>query len=128
MTSASESLCANALAALAAIGELNGCYDGPPLHAAFPHAIVEIGPETDWSHKNGRGRELRLALTIRDQGERPDRVRRLMRDVETALLDMARAAGDWRIVSLVFLRSRMVREPGPGWAGVSEFRARLLAL
>jgi hypothetical protein len=36
-----------------------------------PYAIVETGPEIDWSHKSGAGRELRLAVTLRDKGERP---------------------------------------------------------
>ena len=42
--------------------DLGAVYPGPPLQAAFPHAVVECGAETDWGHKSGRGRELRLAV------------------------------------------------------------------
>ena len=124
--SAGASLTKAALTALAGVESLSGRYDGPPLTAAFPHAVVETGAEGDWGHKSGVGREIRLAVTIRDKGERPDRLRRLMAAAETAVTGMSGAGGGWRIASLVFLRSRTMREGGLGWAGVSEFRARML--
>ncbi|MGQ0588578.1 MAG: tail completion protein gp17 [Sphingosinicella sp.] len=125
--SAGASLAKSALVALAGVESLSGRYDGPPLTAAFPHAIVETGAESDWSHKSGVGREIRLAVTIRDKGERPDRLRRLMAASEMAVMAIGGEADGWRIASLVFLRSRTMRETGLGWAGVSEFRARMLA-
>ena len=125
--SASGSLAGAALVALAGVESLSGRYDGPPLKAAFPYAIVEAGAESDWSHKSGAGREIRLAVTIRDKGERPDRLRRLIAAAETAVMAIGGEADGWRIASLVFLRSRTMRESGLGWAGVSEFRARMLA-
>ena len=124
--SAGASLAKAALVALAGVESLSGRYDGPPLAAAFPHAIVETGAEGDWGHKSGAGREIRLAVTIRDKGERPDRLRRLMVAAESAVMGINGEADGWRIASLVFLRSRTMRESGLGWAGVSEFRARML--
>jgi hypothetical protein len=36
------------------------------------------------------------------------------------------AGGGWRLVSLVMLRARLIRETGPGWTSASEYRARML--
>lgn len=125
MKSASEALIAAASAALGGVEGLNGVHDGPPLQGAFPYGMLEAGPESDWSHKSGIGRELRLAVTIRDQGERPARLRRLAQLAEEALEGMDAALEDWRLVTLVFARSRMLRGE-TGWSATSEFRARML--
>ena len=84
MSGAGEALAEAAMAALRAVDGLNAVYDGPPLPAAFPYAAVEAGPESDWSHKSGAGRELRLAILLRDQGERPARLRGLAGAAEAA--------------------------------------------
>jgi hypothetical protein len=128
MSGAGEALAAAATAALAGVTGLNGVYEGPPVQAAFPHARIEAGPESDWSHKSGEGRELRLAVTFHDQGERPARLRQLMAAAEAAIAALDGDLGGWRLVTLVFLRSRMLREPGAAWAGAIEWRARLLKL
>jgi hypothetical protein len=132
MSGASPMLQAVAIAALQGAEGIGGVYDGLPLQAAFPYAVVECGPESDWSHKSGTGREVRLAVTIRDEGERPARLRRLMREAEAAIYGIGGIEG-WRIVSLHFVRSQGLREtrgsdaPGVGrWAGVIEFRERML--
>ena len=70
--------------------------------------MVETGPETDWGHKSGEGRELRLALTLWDRGERPVRLRALTRAAEAALESIEGDAEGWQIVSLHFLRERAV--------------------
>ena len=126
MSGASEVLIAAAVAALGGIARLNGAYEGPPLQAAFPYAIVEAGPERDWSHKSGEGRELRLAVTIRDKGERPARLRALMGAAESAVGGIAVELEGWRLVTCLFLRSRMLRSNDAAWVGVVEFRVRML--
>lgn len=130
---AGEALQAAALAALKGIEGL-GVHDGPPVQAAFPYALADAGFEADWSHKSGSGRELRLAVTIRDKGERPVRLRRLMGEAEAAIAAVARSLEGWRLISLQFLRSRLVPDgraiggaPAADWAGLVEFRARMLA-
>ena len=106
---------------------LNGVYDGPPLTAAFPYAMVETGPESDWSHKSGEGRELRLSILIHDKGERPARLRGSggrARGVVTQRSGPDLAG--WRLVNLVFLRESMLRSTGAAWTAAIEYRARLL--
>lgn len=128
MSGAGEALRAAAIEALEAL-ELGGVYPGPPLQAAFPYAMVECGPETDWGHKSGRGRELRLAVTLRDAGERPERAQAFAEVVESAIEAGLDVEG-WRLVTLALLRRRTVAEGrggGAGWAVAIDYRARMLA-
>lgn len=125
--SAGAALAEAALAALAAVDGLTGRHEARPLQAAFPYATVETGLETDWGHKNGVGREVRLTVVLRDSGERPARLRRLMEESEAALAAIGGSMSGWRLVSLVFLRSRLVPEAERRWAGAIDYRARLLA-
>lgn len=126
MNGAGEALQAAAVAALAAIDGIGRVYDAPPIQAAIPHAAVEIDGEADWGHKSGAGREVRLAATIRDKGERPMRLRRLAGDAEAALAALAPAVGGWRLVTMRLVRTRILSSPREGWAAVIEYRARLL--
>ena len=126
MSGAGQALAEAALAALGGVDGLNGAYDGPPLTAAFPYALVETGPESDWSHKSGEGRELRLSILVRDKGERPARLRKLVAGVEDALTGIGQDLTRWRLVNLVFLRGSMLRETGAAWTAAIEYRARLL--
>ena len=124
--SAGTSLQAAAIEALAAL-ELGGVYPGPPLQAAFPYATVECGAESDWGHKNGRGRELRLAVTLRDEGERPDRAQAFT-DVVEAAIEAGLEVEGWYLVTLALVRRRTVAEGrGAGWAVTLDYRARMLA-
>jgi hypothetical protein len=128
MSGAGEKLQAAAIEALEAIG-LGGVYPGPPLQAAYPHALVECGAETDWGHKSGRGRELGLAITLRDAGERPDRVQ-LLADAAEAAIEAGLEIVGWRLVSLSLRRRRTVAEGRggrAGWAVAIDYRARMLA-
>jgi hypothetical protein len=50
-----------------------------------------------------------------------------MGHVDYALLAIPRDLPGWRIASLVFLRSMVVRDPAGPWAGLVEHRVRLLA-
>ena len=128
MSGAGAALQAAAIEALEAL-ELGGVYPGPPLQAAFPHAIVECAAETDWGHKSGRGRELRLAVTLRDRGERPDRARAFA-EVAEAAIEAGLEAEGWYLVSLAMVRRRTVAEAlggKAGWAVAIDYRARMLA-
>jgi Protein of unknown function (DUF3168) len=128
VSGAGAALKAAAIEALQAL-DLGGVYPGPPLQAAFPHATVECGPELDWGHKSGRGRELRLAVTLRDSGERPERAQAFAEVVEAAVEAGLDVEG-WRLVTLALVRARTVaegRRGSMGWAVALDYRARMLA-
>ena len=128
MSGAGAALSAAAIEALAAL-ELGGVYPGPPLQAAYPYAVVECGAETDWGHKSGAGRELRLAVVLRDSGERPERAQAFADVVEPAIAAGLDVEG-WRLVTLALVRRRTVAEGRGGrmgWAVTLDYRARMLA-
>jgi hypothetical protein len=130
MTGAGEALQAAVVRALGAVAGLGGVYPGPPLQAAFPYATVDAGLESDWSHKSGTGREVRLAVTLRDKGERPARLQQLMAATGGVLDLFGGESGGWRVVTMRFERSRLLpprASAGEAWAGVIEYRARMLA-
>jgi hypothetical protein len=114
------------LSAAPALAELTGVYDGPPPRAAFPYAALGDGVSADWSTKTEQGREIRFAVTLWDDGEAPARLHRLTGAVEAAMATLPRALEGSRIVSLVFLRSILARDPAGPWAGLVEHRIRIL--
>jgi hypothetical protein len=129
MIGAGRALQAAAAAALREIEGL-GVHEGPPVQAAACYAVVEPGAESDWSHKTGRGREVRLAVTLWDRGERPARLWALAQEAEAAVMALTGLLQGWRLVSVHFQRCRTV-PPKAGstdgaWAAVIEFRARML--
>ena len=127
MNGAAEALRSAAVRALEQVSGIGRVYDAPPLTVAAPHAVVEIDLETDWSHKSGAGRELRLAATLTGEGERPVRLRAATDAAENALRSLGGELGGWQLVTMRHVRTREVRRPKGGWAAVIEFRARLLA-
>jgi len=127
MTEARDTLLAAAADALRAVDSIGCVYDSPPLQAALPYALLTIDLETDWGHKSAAGRELRLAANLFDKGERPERLRGLLGEAEAALAGISGAIGGWQIATMVLLRTRIVRGRDGVWAGIVEYRARLLA-
>jgi len=106
--------------------EVTGVFDAPPVRCALPYAVVEEAVLADWSTKDMDGREGRLAVSLYDGGERPVRLRVLAGAAEDAVGAMPREIGEgWRVASLVFVRSRIVRE-GVRWVAVGEWRVRML--
>jgi Protein of unknown function (DUF3168) len=122
---AGEAMAAAAAEALRALPALTGVHEARPTQAAPPHAIVEAGLEADWGHKSGRGRELRLTVTLRDEGERPVRLRALAAAAQ-AVLDGIETVEGWQLVTLVFVRGLTVAEGTGKWLTMLDYRARLL--
>jgi Protein of unknown function (DUF3168) len=131
MSDAMQVLQAAAVAALEAhpvlSSEISGVYDGPPPRAVFPYISVADGLVSDWSTKTATGREIRLAMTVWDDGEQASRLSSLMGHVEDAVAAMPRNLPGWSIASSVFLRSMVARDAAGPWAGLVEYRIRMLA-
>ncbi len=109
-------------------GVLTGAsvFDAPPVRSARPFVVVDMPVLSDWGTKDAAGREGRVVVQLFDDGEVPVRLRTLAAAAEGAVLAAPAALAGWRIVSLVFVRSRVVRD-GKGWIGSVEFRVRMLA-
>ena len=107
------------------LAELSGIYDGTPPRAAFPYISIADGISSDWSTKTEQGREIRLALTIWDDGEEASRLSSLTAHVEDAIAALPRDLSGWRIASVIFLRSMVIRDPVGPWAALVEHRIRM---
>jgi Protein of unknown function (DUF3168) len=130
MTSAQDAVQHAALIALGAHPVLRdlltGLYDGPPPRAPYPYLTIGDGVMSDWSTKTQTGREIQLMVTIWDDGEDAARLHALVAAVPDALAALPRDVSGWRIASLAFLRSRVVRDPAGPWAGLIDHRVRML--
>ncbi|QDZ08679.1 DUF3168 domain-containing protein [Sphingomonas panacisoli] len=125
-----ESVLAEAVlvALAAALGDqLNGVFDGPPVKASAPW--VELGPliAADWSTKDKSGREVRLALTVRDRADRPARTHALAAAAGGAVEAVPRDLSGWRIASLAFVRARVTGDRPGEWSASVEYQIKLLA-
>jgi Protein of unknown function (DUF3168) len=107
---------------------LTGVFDGPPVRAGFPYISIADSLSSDWSTKTVAGREIRLAMTVWDDGEEPARLHGLMSHAEEAIAAMARDLPGWRVASNVFLRSFIARNPAGPWAGLVEHRVRVISV
>ena len=123
---AAGALVAALVAALRDVPGLSQVSDGAPLQAGDAAAMVEAGPETDWGFKGGEGAEVRFAIVLRCGGEAPGRARMLGEKIRSAVAEVGSDLGGWGLVSLAMLRSRVLREAGPKWAAVIEYRARMI--
>jgi hypothetical protein len=122
---ASGALIAAADAALRTVPGLSGVHEAAPLQAAVPSASIAAGMESDWGHKNGAGRELRLSILLRDEGESPGRLRALA-DSAQAALEGIETGGGWRLVTLVFVRSIFAAQAPGKWSAAIDYRARMM--
>jgi Protein of unknown function (DUF3168) len=102
-------------------------YDGPEPRAAFPYISVTDGLVNDWSTKTAIGREFRMALTVWEEGEEAARLHDLMAHVEDAVAALPRDLPGWRVASIAFVRSFVTRDTAGPWAGLVEYRLRVLA-
>lgn len=117
-----------ALAGDAALGTaLNGVFAGPAVKATPPFAEVGELLSVDWGTKDRAGRELRIAVTLRDAGETPARLHDLAGLAAAAIEAMPRVLPGWAVASLVPLRTRVLRGAPGKWAAVVEYRVRVLA-
>lgn len=108
---------------------LAAVFDAPPVRALRPYAQLEEPLLADWGAKDLQGREARLAVSLFDAGEGPARLRALAGEVEAAIEAMPRTLDEgWKIVSLIFVRGRTLRQGEGRWAATSEFRVRMLRL
>jgi len=122
--SAGGALQAAIATALGGEGTLTGVFDGPPARAAYPYVALDATTETDWSHKNGAGREVMVAITLWD--DQPVRLHALADWIEGALQALP-GIEDWQVVNLRLVRRRVVRDVAGPWAAAIDFRARMLA-
>ncbi|OYY90511.1 MAG: hypothetical protein B7Y45_07820 [Sphingomonas sp. 28-66-16] len=108
-------------------GAINGVFDGPATKASAPYAELGSLIASDWGTKDRAGRELRTLVMLRDRAEAPARLYALAAAADAAITAIDATLGDWRIASLVLVRSQIVGDRPGEWTAVIEHRVRLLA-
>ena len=106
---------------------LNGVFEGPAVKASTPFAELGDLLSVDWGAKTAAGRELRVALTIRDAAETNGRAQRLADAAGAAIEGLPRALDGWRVASVVLVRLRVLRGPPGRWSATLEYRVRVMA-
>lgn len=108
---------------------VNRVFDGPPVKASVPYVVVGEFSGTDWGTKDRPGRELRLALSIIDEGETPTRIGTILPLVGIAVQGVVAAGvAGWEMGSLVLVRSRLVASAPSKWSAVMDYRLRVLSI
>jgi len=119
---------AGVLARLRMVGGVNGVWEGAGVSAAAPFVVLGDVTASDWGTKDAAGRELRVAVTVRDRGDSPVRVETLAGAVEAAVAGLPRDLDGWRVASVVLLRSSVVASGKGAWAAMVDHRVRVLAV
>ena len=110
----------------ALMGGLNGLFDGQPVRASVPYAVVGDCIASDWGAKDVDGRELRLTIGLHDAGETPARLAALLERID-AVMQLLEFAEAWRIVGVRLIRSRVVKgRDKDTWQAVVDYRVRVV--
>ncbi|WP_097091127.1 DUF3168 domain-containing protein [Novosphingobium sp. Chol11] len=110
----------------ALMGGLNGLFDGQPVRASVPYAVVGECIASDWGAKDVDGRELRLTIGLHDAGETPGRLAALLERID-AVMQLLEFAEAWRIVAVRLIRSRVVKgRDKDNWQAVVDYRVRVV--
>lgn len=118
---------AQVLRQAAGLAALNGVYAGPPLKASPPWAEIGETLGIDWGTKDRAGRELRIAVTIRDAGETSARTTALAAAAGAAIEALPRGLAGWNVASVVLARSRLAGSAAGRWSVTLDYRVRMLA-
>lgn len=121
-------------AVLAALRErvaVTRVFEAAAAKGTVPYLALREWSATDWGTKDRAGRELRIGIVVRDEGESGARAVALAADAEAALMSLGGEAG-WRVVNVVPVRNVLLNEGvGSGragrWAALVDVRVRMMA-
>ena len=111
-------------AALAAT--LNSVTEEAPTRVSHLWLAIAASASADWSTKDQRGREVRVALELHCRGDDPATAADLVRAIELRVETLPRKHANFTIATTQFLRARAEQRPGNIRAMLMEYRFRLL--
>lgn len=106
--------------------EINAVVEEAPSRTAAPWLGIVASASTDWSTKDRRGREVRLAVELHLRGDAPDTGAGLVSAVESRIEALPPVQDGFQVASTVFLRARAEQRAANTRAVLLEYRFRLL--
>ena len=106
---------------------LNTITEEAPLRASPPWLGIVASASTDFGHKTGAGREVRVAHELQTLGDDACGTAELTSAIEARVATMPADQPMFRIASLTFLRARAEQRGEARRAVLLEYRARLIA-
>lgn len=103
---------------------VNGIYDFVPVDAVLPYVTLGGDIASDAGSKTGSGREHRVMINVWDDATGVARAKLLLARVEAVVPQLGGVHDGHHIVSALFLRSFVARNPDGATQGVAEFRIR----
>lgn len=106
---------------------INAVEEESPSRAEPPWLGIAASAAADWSCKDRRGREVRVALELVDRTDDPAATGALAAAVERRIALMMPEQAGFHLATVGFLRSRVERRPRNLRAVLLEYRFRVLA-
>ena len=111
-----------------ALGMVNAVEEESPLTATPPWLGIAASASVDWSTKDRRGRETRVALELVTRGDDPAADAPIVRAIDCRVEALGTAPAAIEFVSVRFLRARAERRPDNLRAVLLEYRFRYFEL
>jgi len=105
---------------------LNAITEEVPTRITAPWLGIAASASTDWSTKDRKGREVRIALELHTRGEEAGETGTITALIEDRIAALPAAQTGLRIVSSTFLRARVEQRAQHTRAVLIEYRFRLL--
>ena len=110
----------------APLDTLHAIEEDVPERAAPPWLAIAASASADWSTKDRRGRDVRVALELHTRGDEVMGDAALVRAIDRRVEDLPRLHDQFHIATIQFLRARAERRPNSRRAMLLEYRFRCL--
>lgn len=108
-------------------GLVNAVDEEAPPRASPPWLAIAASASADWSTKDRKGREVRVALELQGRGDDPASAAEAVRAIEARVEALPRAQDGFAVANATFLRARAEQRAGNRRAVLLEYRFRVLA-
>lgn len=110
----------------ALVGKLNAIEEEAPIRASIPWLGIAASASVDWSTKERKGREIRVAVELHLRGDDPATGAETIALIEDRIEALPSIYPTFSIASTRFLRARAEQRPTNVRAVLLEYRFRLL--
>jgi hypothetical protein len=105
---------------------LNSVTEEAPSRAAPPWLGIAASASADWSTKERRGREVRVAFELHCRGDDPGTAGATAQAIEARIEALPRSQAGFEVANTTFLRARAEQRAGNVRAVLMEYRFRVL--